>query len=46
MILVRLLILPFVWAFLAICGVFMLLFGGVVWVITGESYTTTLKIGN
>lgn len=43
---VRLLILPLVWGFLALCAVFMLVYGGLFWVMTGETYTIRLNIGS
>lgn len=46
MFIVRLLILPFVWAFLAVMAVMMLIIGGLSWVIDGKSYTVRLIIGN
>lgn len=46
MFLVRLLILPLIWVFLAIAGIFMLVYGGLFWVITGENYVIRLSIGN
>ena len=45
MILGRLLLLPFVWAFLAFMAVLMLVIGGLSWVISGEAYVIRLTVG-
>lgn len=46
MVIGRLVILPLLWAFLGLWAMVMLIVGGIYWVITGESQTIRLSIGN
>jgi hypothetical protein len=45
MFLARFLMLPIIWAYLAVMAVLMLIIGGLSWVITGETYSIRLTIG-
>jgi len=45
MVIARVLMLPFVWAFLAIMAVLMLVTGGLNWAVSGNPYQIRLTIG-